>query len=58
MKAAKAFDKSLNKQELELISSLTNPVKIQAFLDSVPYSAEAIYRFTPCQLRAEYEEVE
>ena len=44
MKAAKAFDNSLNKKELKLISSLTSPVKIQAFLDSIPYSAEDIYR--------------
>src|SRR5512136_2711665 len=44
MKATRAFDKSLNKQELKLISSLTSPVKIQAFLDSIPYSAEDIYR--------------
>jgi len=44
MKAAQAFDKSLNKKELKLVFSLTSPVKIQAFLDSVPYSAEDIYR--------------
>ena len=44
MKAAQAFDKSLNKKELKLTSSLTSPVKVQAFLDSIPYSAEDIYR--------------
>ena len=44
MKAFKAFDQSLNKKERKLISSLTSPVKIQAFLDSIPYSAEDIYR--------------
>jgi hypothetical protein len=44
MKATKAFDKSLNKKEFRLISSLTSPVKIQTFLDSIPYSAENIYR--------------
>ena len=44
MKAFKVFDQSLNKKELKLISGLTSPVKIQAFLDSIPYSAEDIYR--------------
>jgi hypothetical protein len=44
MKAVEAFDQSLNKKELELVSNLTSPVKIQAFLDSIPYSAEDIYR--------------
>ena len=48
MKAIEAFDQSLNKKELKLISNLTSPVKIQAFLDSIPYSAEDIYR---CPLR-------
>jgi len=48
MKALKEFDKSSNKQGFKLISSLTSPVKIQAFLDSIPYSAEDIYR---CPLR-------
>ncbi len=48
MKAVEAFDQSLNKKELKLVSNLTSPVKIQAFLDSIPYSAEDIYR---CPLR-------
>jgi len=48
MKAVEAFDQSLNKKELKLISNLTSPVKIQAFLDSIPYSAEDTYR---CPLR-------
>ena len=48
MKAIEAFDQSLNKKELDIISNLTSPVKIQAFLDSIPYSAEDIYR---CPLR-------
>jgi len=48
MKAVEAFDRSLNKKELKLVSNLTSPVKIQAFLDSIPYSAEDIYR---CPLR-------
>ena len=48
MKAVEAFDRSLNKKELKLVSNLTSPVKIQAFLDSILYSAEDIYR---CPLR-------
>jgi hypothetical protein len=48
MKAVEAFDRSLNKKELKLVSNLASPVKIQAFLDSILYSAEDIYR---CPLR-------
>jgi hypothetical protein len=44
MKVLKVLDQSLSKRELKLVSSLTSPVKIQAFLDSIPYSAEDIYR--------------
>jgi hypothetical protein len=44
MKAFKTFDQSLSQKERKLISSLTSPVKIQAFLDSILYSAENIYR--------------
>ncbi len=44
MKAVEAFDRSLNKKELGLVSNLTSPIKIQTFLDSIPYSAEDIYR--------------
>jgi len=38
----------LNPQQLELLSGLNSPEKIQAFLDSIPYSAEDINR---CPLR-------
>jgi hypothetical protein len=38
----------LNPQQLELLSGLTSPEKIQAFLDSIAYSAEDINR---CPLR-------
>jgi hypothetical protein len=34
----------LSSQQLELLSDLTSPEKIQAFLDSIPYSAEDINR--------------
>ena len=44
MKAVEAFDRSLNKKELGLVSNLTSPVKIQTFLDGIPYSAEDVYR--------------
>ena len=44
MQAVEAFEKLLTQTELEVISSLTNPSKIQAFLDDVPYSAEEVYR--------------
>jgi hypothetical protein len=38
----------LNRQQLDLLSGLTSPEKIQAFLDSIPYSADDINR---CPLR-------
>jgi len=44
MKAVETFDRSLNKKELGLVSNLTSPVKIQTFLDGIPYSAEDVYR--------------
>jgi hypothetical protein len=48
MQAINAFDNSLTKKELKLVSGLSSPAKIQAFLDDIPYSAEEIYR---CPLR-------
>lgn len=44
----KSFDEILNKQERQLMSELKSPYKIQAFLDSIPYSSDPIYR---CPLR-------
>src|SRR3990172_4896884 len=38
----------MTQKELKVISSLSSPSKIQAFLDDVPYSAEEVYR---CPLR-------
>jgi len=34
------FETYLNEQQLKIFSSLSTPVKIQAFLDEIPYSAE------------------
>ena len=34
------FDTLLTNKEREILSSLSNPVKIQNYLDSIPYSAE------------------
>jgi len=44
MTAEKTFDESLSKKELRLFSGLSSPAKVQAFLDSIPYSAENVYR--------------
>jgi hypothetical protein len=38
------FDGHLDAGQKELMQSLTDPAKIQAFLDGVPYSAENVYR--------------
>jgi hypothetical protein len=40
------FTQYLDHQQLELVQSLTSPAKIQAFLDSIPYSAEERNRST------------
>jgi hypothetical protein len=42
------FQQSLSAQERDLIAGLDSPVKIQAFLDELPYSADPFYR---CPLR-------
>ena len=44
MKSVTILDKALDKKELKILSNLNSPPKIQAFLDEIPYSAEAIYR--------------
>ena len=44
MTAEKTFDESLSKKELGSFSGFSSPAKIQAFLDSIPYSAENVYR--------------
>jgi hypothetical protein len=38
------FDEHLDAGQRELMQSLTDPAKIQAFLDGVPYSAESVAR--------------
>lgn len=43
-KMVKAFEEYLAKRERNMISGLNSPTKIQAFLDEIPYSTEAIYR--------------
>ena len=42
------FIKALNDEEKELVVGLDSPQKIQAFLDSISYSSDPIYR---CPLR-------
>ncbi len=44
MPAVEAFEKTLARAERRLVSRLSSPTKIQAFLDSIPYSAEDRYR--------------
>jgi len=44
----KIFEKALTREERTLIAGLRTPYKIQAFLDSIPYSADPFYR---CPLR-------
>ena len=44
MDALRAFEGSLTPSERETLSRLTTPFRIQAFLDSIPYSTDPIYR--------------
>jgi len=43
-----SFDHALTDFERQLLAKLTTPIKIQAFMDELPYSADAFYR---CPLR-------
>ena len=43
-----AFDRDLSAEERAIVSGLTGPAAIQAFLDSIPYSTDEFYR---CPLR-------
>lgn len=43
-----SFDDALSPQERLTMSQLDSPEKVQAFLDTIPYSTESIYR---CPLR-------
>lgn len=51
MNALHAFEACLTKREAQLISGLTTPAKIQAFLDRIPYSGEEMYRCPVSVLR-------
>jgi hypothetical protein len=44
MRSIELFDQSLTPSERRLVSRLTTPFKIQAFLDEIPYSGEERYR--------------
>jgi hypothetical protein len=44
MSGFQSFDRALNSQERHTMSKLDSPLKIQAFLDAIPYSSESIYR--------------
>ena len=44
MSSADSFLQALTPQELKIISALDSPLKIQAYLDTVPYSTEPVYR--------------
>ena len=44
MTAVAAFTRALTAPERKLMAGLTTPVRIQAFLDTVPYSSEPVYR--------------
>ena len=44
MAAVDTFMQALTVAERGLIADLTTPVRIQAFLDTVPYSTEPVYR--------------
>jgi hypothetical protein len=48
MQTVNLWEKYLNSRERRIMAGLTSPGKIQDFLDSIPYSAESVYR---CPLR-------
>ena len=50
----KDFEQTLTKSERQVWAALTTPMKIQAFLDKLPYSVETDYR---CPLRVLREQV-
>ena len=50
----KIFDQTLSKSERRIWAQLTTPIRIQAFLDKLPYSVETGYR---CPLRVLREHV-
>jgi hypothetical protein len=46
--AARFFEQMLTSRERKIISKLKDPIRIQEFLDSIPYSTDGFYR---CPLR-------
>jgi len=48
MLAVRDFEEQLRAEELARVRDLNSPLRIQEFLDTIPYSVEAIYR---CPLR-------
>jgi hypothetical protein len=44
MPALETFEKALTRSERRIINGLTTPFKIQAFLDTLEYSTEEVYR--------------
>jgi hypothetical protein len=54
MSSFEAFDRDLSDEERTIVSGLTEPAHIQAFLDSIPYSTDEFYR---CPLRVLRERV-
>src|SRR4030067_498660 len=54
MSASTHLSEGLRKPECEFLETLTTPVKIQDFLDGLPYSTEYVYR---CPLRVLWDRV-
>ena len=54
MAAIDSFDRAMTETERQTMSALASPLKIQSFLDEIPYSSEPIYR---CPLRVLREQV-
>ncbi len=54
MAAIDSFDRTMTETERQTMSALTSPLKIQSFLDEIPYSSESVYR---CPLRVIRERV-
>jgi len=51
MTPVEQFEQVLNEKQRQILSDLTNPFKIQTFLDSIPYSSEETYRCPASVLR-------
>ncbi len=51
MRTIQRLESALNKKQLKVLSALTDPWKIQQYLDSIPYSSEEVYRSPASVLR-------